>query len=175
MQALTDTVRGFTKADAALLNAGLILEDLPSGPVTYRDIHRICPHPINPVVVHLRGDELIEVVRASLKQEFMDIPLRGFGFRGEVIGRMLFSGLSIATTGPKNGTESVESVTFSDGSAVEKQKTYRIATADTFTFGRLLPEIAKSEWKQYFLPEFLRDLLLDTLRKTGTAIPASEE
>ncbi|MEI3599559.1 MULTISPECIES: bifunctional metallophosphatase/5'-nucleotidase [unclassified Oceanobacillus] len=164
MQDLTETVRKWTDADASLLNAGLLLDGLPKGMVTYGDIHRICPHPINPVVVHLRGDELIEVIRASLKKDFMEIQLKGFGFRGKVIGRMLFAGLSISTTLRANGTEAVTGVTFCDGSAVEKQKTYRIATADTFTFGRLLPEIAKSEMKQYFLPEFLRDLLLDTLR-----------
>ncbi|MCF3943249.1 bifunctional metallophosphatase/5'-nucleotidase [Oceanobacillus alkalisoli] len=164
MQDLTETVRKWTDADASLLNAGLLLDGLPKGMVTYGDIHRICPHPINPVVVHLRGDELIEVIRASLQKDFMEIQLKGFGFRGKVIGRMLFSGLSISTTIRANGREAVTGVMFQDGSAVEKEKTYRIATADTFTFGRLLPEIAKSEMKQYFLPEFLRDLLLDTLK-----------
>lgn len=165
MQELTDTIREWTNADAALLNAGLLLDELPKGKVTYGDIHRICPHPINPVVVNLRGDELIEVIRASFKKDFMDIPLRGFGFRGEVIGRMLFSGLTITTVQRSDGTEAVTEASFSDGSVIDKQKTYKIATADTFTFGRLLPEIAKSELKRYFLPEFLRDLLLETLKR----------
>ncbi len=165
MQELTDTIRMWTDADAALLNAGLLLGALPKGPITYGDVHRICPHPINPVVVQLKGDELIEVIRASLKRDFMEFELKGFGFRGEVIGRMLFSGLSINIRTNPDGTEAVTEVTFSDGTPVDKQKTYRIATADTFTFGRLLPEIAKSEKKDYFLPEFLRDLLLETLKR----------
>ncbi|MFD1608915.1 bifunctional metallophosphatase/5'-nucleotidase [Oceanobacillus luteolus] len=165
MQELTDTIRMWTDADAALLNAGLLLGALPKGPITYGDVHRICPHPINPVVVQLKGDELIEVIRASLKRDFMEFELKGFGFRGEVIGRMLFSGLSINIRTNPDGTEAVTEVTFSDGTPVDKQKAYRIATADTFTFGRLLPEIAKSEKKDYFLPEFLRDLLLETLKR----------
>ena len=168
MQDLTDTVRKWTNADVSLLNAGLLLDEVPKGTVTYGDIHRICPHPINPVVVHLRGDELIEVIRASLKKDFMEIELKGFGFRGKVIGRMLFSGISVATKIHSDGTEAVKDVSFPDGSEVDKQRTYRIATADTFTFGRLLPEIAKSEMKEYFLPEFLRDLLLETLKRNYT-------
>lgn len=164
MQGLTDTIRDWTSADISLLNAGLLLDHLPKGKVTYGDIHRICPHPINPVAVHLRGDELMEVIRASFKRDFMEIPLKGFGFRGEVIGRMLFSGLTVETVTHPDGSESVKSAMFYDGSKIDKQKTYRIATADTFTFGRLLPEIAKSEVKEYYLPEFIRTLLLDTLK-----------
>lgn len=165
IQDLTDTLREWTNADVSLLNAGMLLDGLPKGTVTYGDVHRICPHPINPVVIHLRGDELIEVIRASCKRDFIDFELIGFGFRGKIIGKMLFSGLSVTTTVHADGTESVTDVTFEDGREVEKQETYRVATADMFTFGRLLPEIAKSEKKEFYLPEFLRDLLLETLKK----------
>src|SRR5699024_4724230 len=65
MQELTNTLKEWTSADMSMLNAGLLLDDLSAGHVTYKDVHRICPHPINPVVVHLSGKELIEVVRAS--------------------------------------------------------------------------------------------------------------
>ena len=165
MQELTNTVRQWTNADVALLNGGLLLDQFPVGDVTHGDIHRICPHPINPVVVELNGDELIEVVRASFKKDFTELKLIGFGFRGEVIGRMQFSGIHVTTKFHENGEEAVTDVTLSDGSPVDKDRSYRVATADTFTFGRLLPEIAKSEVKQYYLPEFLRDLLVDTLKK----------
>jgi 2',3'-cyclic-nucleotide 2'-phosphodiesterase (5'-nucleotidase family) len=165
MQGLTDTLRNWTQADVSLLNAGLILDDLKEGTITYGEIHRVCPHPINPVVVHLSGDELLEVVRGSLKKEFMEIPLKGFGFRGEVIGRMLFSGLEIETTVHDNQEETVKSLRLSNNRPVNKDETYRVATADTFTFGRLLPEIARSEVKDYFLPEFLRELLIQTLKE----------
>lgn len=167
MQELTNTVLKWTNADAALLNAGLLLDQFPTGVVTYGDVHRICPHPINPVVVKLKGDELIEVVRASFKKDFMELKLKGFGFRGEIIGRMHFAGLDVTTTFHEKGYEVVTDIYFSDGSRVEKDKSYHIATADTFTFGRLLPEVARSEMKQYFLPEFLRALLVDTLKRVS--------
>ncbi|MHA6251931.1 bifunctional metallophosphatase/5'-nucleotidase [Oceanobacillus sp. CAU 1775] len=163
-QKLTDTLKSWTNADFALLNAGLLLEDFPKGDVSYADVHRICPHPINPVVVELRGDELIEVARASFKSDFMELQLKGFGFRGEVIGRMHFSGLDVKTKIQSDGNEQVTSVTTSNGETINRDKTYRIATADKFTFGRLLPEIARSEYKHYFLPEFIRDVLVKALK-----------
>src|SRR5699024_199608 len=61
MQAFTDTLKEWTKADCAMLNAGLLMESFSAGNITYGDIHRICPHPINPCVVTLNGDELLEV------------------------------------------------------------------------------------------------------------------
>lgn len=154
----------WTKADAAMLNNGLLLEGLPVGAVTYKDIHRICPHPINPVVVDLKGNELIEVVRASLTKEFTQLELKGFGFRGKVLGRMMFAGLQVETAFHNNGEEYVKQVLFQNGAPIDPDRTYYIATADTFTFGRLLPEVAKSDSKHYFVPEFLRDLLAQTLR-----------
>ncbi|MEC5424962.1 bifunctional UDP-sugar hydrolase/5'-nucleotidase [Virgibacillus sp. C22-A2] len=163
MQQLTNTLKKWTKSDIAMLNSGLLLDHLPAGEVTLKDIHRICPHPINPCVVELKGDELLEVVRASFTKEFMELKLKGFGFRGEVLGRMIFSGMEVKTSFHDSGEEFVQEVTL-HGSPIQVERTYTLATADTFTFGRLLPEIAKSEVKRYFLPEFLRDLLAETLR-----------
>ncbi|MFC2947170.1 bifunctional metallophosphatase/5'-nucleotidase [Virgibacillus sediminis] len=164
MERLTERVQDWTKADCAMLNAGLLLDHFPAGEVTYHDIHRICPHPINPVVVELKGDELVEVIRASLTKDFMELKLKGFGFRGEVLGRMVFTGVDVETGCRPDGEEYVRKVTM-NGQPLDMERNYTVATADTFTFGRLLPEVAKSERKEYFLPEFLRNLLADTLRK----------
>lgn len=164
MQELTNTLKQHTKAEIAMLNSGLLLDGLKAGNITYKDIHQICPHPINPVVVKLTGSELVEVIRASLTKDFMELQLKGFGFRGKVLGRMIFSGINVETDFHSDGVEYVKGVNLESGASIEKHKEYTVATADTFTFGRLLPEIARSETKRYFLPEFLRDLLADTLR-----------
>jgi 2',3'-cyclic-nucleotide 2'-phosphodiesterase (5'-nucleotidase family) len=167
MEELTHTLREWTKSDCAMLNAGLLLDELSAGTITYKDVHRICPHPVNPCVVELSGDELLEVIRASFTKELMELKLQGFGFRGEVIGRMIFSGLAIETAIHHNGHEYVKSVLLDD-KKIDPNQSYVVATADIFTFGRLLPEVAKSTRKDYFLPEFLRDLLAYTLRNKFT-------
>lgn len=164
MEKLTETMRNWTKADCAMLNSGLLLDQLDEGNVTYRDVHRICPHPINPCVVELTGVELREVIRESFTKELMELQLKGFGFRGELIGRMVFAGLEVRTKLYQDGHETVQNVSI-HGSPLDDNITYTVAVADTFTFGRLLPEVARSETKNYFLPEFLRDLLAYTLKK----------
>ncbi|WP_068672817.1 bifunctional UDP-sugar hydrolase/5'-nucleotidase [Oceanobacillus sp. Castelsardo] len=165
MRELTNTLREFTKADIGMLNSGLLLESLPAGKIAYKDIHRICPHPINPVTVELTGSEILEVIRVSLTKEFTEFQLKGFGFRGKVLGKMVFSGIEVVSNFHANGEEYVKTVLFPDGSELDTNQTYKLGTADAFTFGRLLPEIARSDTKHYFLPEFLRDLLVTTLEK----------
>ncbi|ASK62830.1 metallophosphoesterase [Virgibacillus phasianinus] len=164
MEKLVGTLKNWTKADCAMLNAGVLLDQFEAGEVTLKDIHRICPHPINPCVVALKGDELIEVIRASFTREFMELQLKGFGFRGEVLGRMIYAGVEVETEIREDGQEFVKDIRM-NGRAIDPDYSYHVATADTFTFGRLLPEVAKSETKKYFLPEFLRDLLTNTLKK----------
>lgn len=164
MEKLTANMKHWTRADCAMLNSGLLLDRLPAGDVTYQDVHRICPHPINPCVVELNGDELLEVVRTSFTRDLMELQLKGFGFRGKLIGRMVFSGITVRTKAYTDGHESVREVLFQNN-PINPDRTYTVAVADTFTFGRLLPEVARSKTKKYFLPEFLRDLLAYTLKK----------
>src|SRR5690625_465308 len=163
MQKLTDMLTSWTGADCGMLNAGLLLDQFAAGDITYKDIHRICPHPINPCVVELNGDELLEVIRGSLSKDFTELQLKGFGFRGEVLGRMVFAKLHVKTEVHKNGEEYVKSVSFNN-KPLQPHATYKVATADTFTFGRLLPQIDKAKSKQYYVPEFIRDLLVKTLQ-----------
>lgn len=162
MKLLTKKLRERTHADCAMLNAGLLVEHFPAGHITYRDVHRICPHPINPCVVTLTGHELQEVVRVSLTDTFMNFQLKGFGFRGKVLGRMVFDNLEVITGFHENGQEYVKEILF-ENEPLEMKREYKIVTADTFTFGRLLPEVAKSEEKKLFLPEFIREILVETL------------
>lgn len=160
---LTLTLMEWTKADLAMLNAGILLESLPAGTITYKDIHRICPHPINPVVVEVTGKELKEIVRVGQTKEFMNIELKGFGFRGKKLGKLIFSGLSYKKKNLNNSFY-IKDLRI-NGDPLEDDRTYSLATADMFIFGRLLPEVAKSKQKNLFLPEFIRDLLAYSLRK----------
>ena len=164
MKKLVETLQEWTEADCAMLNAGILLDQFKRGKVTMAGVHRICPHPMNPCLVSLKGDELLEVVRASLTRQFTELKLKGFGFRGEVLGRMVFAGMEVVTVKDTKGEEHVTRVSM-DGSPVEMDQSYLVATADTFTFGRLLPEVARAHPKRYFMPEFLRDLLAETLKR----------
>ncbi|AKG03994.1 metallophosphoesterase [Salimicrobium jeotgali] len=163
MRELTKELRSWTEADIAMLNAGVILEGLDEGAVTYADLHRICPHPMNPCKVHLSGKEIVEVVRSAYTKQVTEFPLKGLGFRGEVIGKMIFEGIEIETATSPGGGEHVRKVWF-DGQPIERDRWYSLATADTFSFGKFFPEISHSATKTYYLPEMLRDLLLEVVQ-----------
>ncbi|WP_026907016.1 bifunctional metallophosphatase/5'-nucleotidase [Paucisalibacillus globulus] len=164
MQLLSNRIKQETNVDCGMFNTGLLLEGFPAGDITVGDIHRVCPHPINPCIVELSGAELLEVVRVSLTKEFMEFQLKGFGFRGKVIGKMVFSGLEVKTALQQNGREYVDEVLVQNA-PVDTNRIYSVVTADAFTFGRLLPEVAKSERKTYILPNFIRDFLAETLKE----------
>ncbi|WP_181349543.1 bifunctional UDP-sugar hydrolase/5'-nucleotidase [Thalassobacillus sp. CUG 92003] len=167
MIGLVRQLQKWTDADVGMLNAGVLLDNLPKGKVTYEDVHRICPHPMNPCKVELSGDELLEVIRAGHSRKLTEIRLKGLGFRGEVIGKMVFTGVNIDTFTDSEGEQHVKHVTY-QGRPLSSDETYSLATADTFTFGRLLPEIAYAQTKHYYMPELLRDLLMETLKDMGT-------
>lgn len=162
MKMFTKKLREWTNADIGMLNAGLIVEDIPAGDITYGDIHRICPHPINPVVVELTGAELTSVVQQAFSPDLTGLKLRGFGFRGKVVGRMVFDRLEVTTGHDYEGIEVVEKIRY-EGAPLDEDAVYRIATGDMFTFGRLLPEIANAKSKKIFLPEFIRKMLVHAL------------
>src|SRR5690625_7493568 len=42
MTKFTEKLLEWTNADIAMLNAGLLLDELPAGTITYTDVHRIC-------------------------------------------------------------------------------------------------------------------------------------
>jgi 5'-nucleotidase len=159
---LTEMLLEWTKADCAMLNAGILLEGLKKGAVTKADIHRICPHPINPVTVSINGEHLLEMIRMVHTKRFIEFPLKGFGFRGEILGRMVFSNIEVTTRKDKEDVEHVESVTV-NGKPLDLDHTYKLATADMFTFGKLLPAVSGAKHKHYFMPEFMRDLLATTI------------
>ncbi|WP_082233489.1 bifunctional metallophosphatase/5'-nucleotidase [Halobacillus massiliensis] len=168
MKALTEEMQSWTNSDVGMLNAGVLLDHLDSGPITFEDIHRICPHPMNPCRVEIKGDELLEIIRVGHTKKLTEIQLKGLGFRGEVIGKIVFTGVDIKTEQGSDGEERVREVTFK-GKPLDMDAVYTLGTADTFTFGRLFPEIAYAKKKTYYMPEMLRDLLVHAIRKLETS------
>lgn len=162
MKQFTEQLCDWVGADGAFLNAGMLLDEFPAGEITYRDVHQNCPHPINPCVVTLTGAELYEVAELALSKSFMELKLRGFGFRGEILGRMIYARFEVETSFDELEHEYIERILF-EGKPISDDETYRVVTADAFTFGQILPAVAQAEEKQLILPEFLREILVYTL------------
>ncbi|MFC5711194.1 bifunctional metallophosphatase/5'-nucleotidase [Thalassorhabdus alkalitolerans] len=160
---LATGVREWCGTELAMINSGLLLESLSPGVITRRELHRLCPHPINPCIVKVKGAVLKETIHAAFTEKMIHLPLKGFGFRGEMLGRMAFSGMEVHTTPGSNGQTRVDGI-YINGKAIELQEYYSVATADMFTFGPLYPGLSQAEYKEYFMPELMRDILAKTLK-----------
>lgn len=151
---LCEALREWCKADCAFLNAGLLLEGLKSGEVTAGDIHQILPHPINPCVVELSGSELKEILLQSLNEDWPHIQLKGFGFRGKIMGIIVHDRVDFL----RGKNDRIRKVLV-DGWELNPEHRYKLAIPDMFTFGSFFPQIQRSKDKEYFMPEFLRDIM----------------
>lgn len=155
---LVQAIKEWCDGEVGMVNSGIILEPLPEGPITRKDLHRICPHPINPCKVFLKGDVLKEVIVQSREEKMEQLKLKGLGFRGKVMGRMVFDGIDVRMKELNDGKEHVTDI-FINGEQIEADRIYAVATIDMFTLGPLYPEIGHAEKKIFYMPELLRDLL----------------
>lgn len=156
---LCNALREICEADCAFINKGLILENLDPGVITKFDLHRICPHPINPCVVELTGAELKEVLNQTLDEKWKDMQIMGLGFRGKIMGEMVYSGIQMTRKKHYN-------VLAVQGKEILSDQTYKLAIPDMFTFGKFFPAIFRAERKEYILPDFMRHLLAWKIRET---------
>lgn len=161
---LADSLLEEVVADAALVNSGQLLEGLPPGLVTLRDLHRICPSPINPCRMRLNGAQLRRALEESLLEQFQEMPIKGFGFRGEQLGSLAISGMYIKYRTDAPPYEKIIEARIG-GELLRDDKRYSIATIDMFTFGIGYCSLQAGADVEFFLPEFLRDLLAKRLRK----------
>lgn len=162
-QLLAQALREWCQTDISMVNSGVLLESIPKGVITTGDIHRICPHPINPCVVTIRGQELKETIQHAFTEKMKLLELKGYGFRGKILGHMAFSGIEVEVVRLEDGLDHVTKITINNRE-IEPNKLYELATLDMFTFGMLYPAIANSPNKEYFMPELLRDVLLWKLK-----------
>ncbi|WP_062354597.1 bifunctional metallophosphatase/5'-nucleotidase [Bacillus kwashiorkori] len=143
-------------ADCSFINAGILIDDLQQGIVTEYDIHQICPHPINPCTIKLQGSELKEVILQTLEDKYTTLELKGFGFRGKVFGKIIYDNLTF--TG-----EGAAIQIYIKGEPLIMDELYTVATIDMFAFAKFYPSLIRKE-KNFFLPEFIRDILKWKLR-----------
>ncbi|OWA34619.1 multifunctional 2',3'-cyclic-nucleotide 2'-phosphodiesterase/5'-nucleotidase/3'-nucleotidase [Saccharibacillus sp. O16] len=169
---LAQSVQRFAGGEFSLVNSGQVLGPLPAGAITEGMLHALCPSPINPCVVTLRGSDILRSLEQSLLPEYTAKKLTGFGFRGERLGGLCADGLTIHYNlqAPPNA-RIVEARTAER--VIEPEGEYRVATLDMFTFGAGYESLSRGTTKRFILPEFLRDLLRIELGRPGAAREAA--
>jgi len=156
-------LRQWCEAEIAVVNSGQLLGSLSIGPVTAGELHAICPSPINPCVMLLRGEELMQALEQSLLVEYQDFKPKGYGFRGEQLGMLAVDGMEIVYELDKPPLERIQSILI-NGETLEPHRLYRVASIDMFTFKVGYKSLANYEEVSYFLPEFLRNIMEEELK-----------
>ncbi|MFC4306083.1 bifunctional metallophosphatase/5'-nucleotidase [Cohnella boryungensis] len=155
---LAAALRELAQAELALVNAGQFLEGLPAGGVTEETIHTICPSPINPCLIRLPGRLILRSLEESLLPEFQNLEIRGFGFRGRVLGLLCMDGLEAIADLSEAPYNRIKKATV-NGAPLDEHRIYSVATLDMFTFGVGYLGLHEGQDVRYFLPEFIRDVL----------------
>lgn len=160
---LAEAVRQKTEAEISLVNAGQFLGGLPAGEVTEEMIHALCPSPINCCVMELTGKEILHVMEESLLPEFYAMPIKGFGFRGEVMGTLCYDGLQADIDLKRPPYQRILQV-WVGGEPLDPEREYTVGTLDMFSFGVGHLSLKHGRNIRYLLPEFIRELLWDALK-----------
>ncbi|CAM4375204.1 bifunctional metallophosphatase/5'-nucleotidase [Saccharibacillus endophyticus] len=169
---LAQSVRRFAGGEFSLVNSGQVLGPLPPGEITEGMLHALCPSPINPCVVTLRGSDILRSLEQSLLPEYTGKKLTGFGFRGERLGGLCADGLSVRYDPEAEPYSRILEARTSERT-IEPDEEYRVGTLDMFTFGAGYESLSRGTDKTFILPEFLRDLLRMELGRPGAAGEAS--
>jgi len=156
-------IRRWTGADVGVVNAGQLLQGLKEGRVTRGRLLEICPGPINPCRLRLSGKELQQALEESLLAQFMQRPIRGFGFRGEVLGVLCLDGIDVWVDDRRPPYEKVVAASIG-GAPLDPQREYTVGSIDMFTFGVGYYSLCRASRVEYLLPEFIRDVLAVELR-----------
>ncbi len=154
---LCEKLISWCQSDCAIVNEGLILDGLQAGDITLFDLLSICPHPINPCNVTLTGAELKEIILEMRSDKWETMPVKGLGFRGTLMGKMIAAGITHEIIGEREQY-------YINAKEIQADQNYVVTVPDMFTFGNFFPAIYRATKKDYFLPEFMRNILADTLQ-----------
>lgn len=157
---LAASIRKWTGAEVGLANGGLLLADLKKGTLSFADLLRSVPHPINPCAVTLSGEQLMQVLEQAIQPEIVSKELRGCGFRGRIEGWMGVDGLRIRYRA--KGKPQLLEVEV-NGQPLAADREYRVGTVDMFMYNRLFPPLLQGREIRFFLPETLREVMAVTL------------
>lgn len=156
-------LKRWTGAEIGLVNAGQMLKGLESGSVTQGMLLEVCPGPINPCRCLLRGEDLRQAIEESLLPDTAAMPIRGYGFRGEVLGTLCVDGVFVEFD-PSRPPMTRATGIWVNQEPLSDDREYRVGMIDMFTFGVGYVSLSRSRQTQYLLPEFLRDVLREQLQ-----------
>jgi 2',3'-cyclic-nucleotide 2'-phosphodiesterase (5'-nucleotidase family) len=161
---LAGGLRAWTAAEIGLVNAGQAMAGLPAGRVTRARLLELLPGPINPCRMRLRGKHIRQALEEALLDEFAAMEIRGFGFRGKVLGTLAVDGLTVEFDPARPPYERIRRILVGDREELAPERDYVVGTIDMFTWGAGYRSLSEGTRIEYMLPELLRDVLARELQ-----------
>lgn len=155
-------LRRHADAEIGIVNAGQLLGGLAIGDVSAGELHALCPSPINPCRMLIAGAHLREALEQSLLDDYVFKPIRGFGFRGEVLGMLAVDGLSITYDTSRPPMDRIVDITV-NSEPFSEERIYSVGSIDMFSFRAGYESLANGESYTFYLPEFIRDIIAGEL------------
>ena len=161
---LADALKDMVKTEIGLINSGVLNGGVKKGIVTKKTLHALCPSPLNPTCIEIKGDDIYDALEESLRREHQLSDGRGAGFRGQYPGNIQVSGnVRVRLRKNEEGELEIESVTV-DGKPLDSERWYTVATSDYLQRGSGYHTLAHNRNEKYRV-EFLRDVLEEYLAK----------
>ncbi|HAP7877724.1 TPA: bifunctional metallophosphatase/5'-nucleotidase, partial [Enterococcus faecium] len=157
IQVAFEAVKERGKTEAAILNSGLFLTEIPKGRVNQDQLHTALPHPMHLLNVTLGGNDLIRLVLEIEKNRnfLRNYPMKGMGFRGKIFGQMVYNGITY---------DSINHQVFWKNKPIDLNKNYTFTTVDHLMFVPFFPTIEIAGKNEFLFPEFIRSVVGDYLK-----------
>jgi 2',3'-cyclic-nucleotide 2'-phosphodiesterase (5'-nucleotidase family) len=156
---LADALKDMLKTEIGIINSGVLNGGIGKGAVTRKLLHHLCPSPLNPTCMEVKGVDLQTALEKSLRKEFQLGDGRGPGSRTRYLGNIQVSrNLQV-----KVNSGVIKSITV-ESQALEPDRWYSVGTSDFLQRGTGYSELANNRHERYRI-EFLRDVLQTYLQK----------
>ncbi|MFX1411512.1 MAG: bifunctional metallophosphatase/5'-nucleotidase [Promethearchaeota archaeon] len=160
---LADGLRDFFNSDIGIINSGVLNHGIEKGVVTKLILHEICPSPLNPTLVEIKGSDLLLTLEKSLLQGFQLSDGAGAGFRGTFLGNIQVSkNVQIFYNPAEKPLKKIQEVKINN-ELLDPQKWYIAGTSDYLqrgtgyvNFGNCRNEIYRPEWLRDILEKYLK-------------------
>lgn len=161
---LADSLRDFFKCDIGIINSGVLNHGIEKGYVTRLILHKICPSPLNPTLVEIKGSDLLLTLEKSLLQEFQLSDGAGAGFRGNILGNIQVSdNVQIYYNPAEKPLNKIQEVKINN-ELLDPLKWYIAGTSDYLQRGTGYEEFGNCK-NEIYRREWLRDILENYLKK----------
>jgi 2',3'-cyclic-nucleotide 2'-phosphodiesterase (5'-nucleotidase family) len=156
---LADALKDVVEAEVGIINSGVLTGGVGKGWITTKKLHHLCPSPLNPTYMDVRGCDLKLALEKSLSKELQLSDGGGPGSRTTYLGNLQVSdNVQVRIEG-----SSITSITVDDR-PLDGDRWYSVGTSDFLQRGTGYPWLASNKNVRY-RPEFLRDILRIYLRK----------